>query len=76
MITVKQWLESHGRSYPEPDLPDGCISSAAFERARLPMVIACTHCTMTMALADDLPCDEEGHVFCGECADIHEGSEE
>jgi hypothetical protein len=67
MRSVKQWLESHGRSFPQPDGADDSISLAAFEAAGLPMVVACTHCTMTMALHAECSCNEAGEVFCDGC---------
>jgi hypothetical protein len=79
MQTVKQWLESKGRKFPEPDGDDKSISLAAFEAAGLPMVVACTHCTMTMALHAERPCNEAGEIFCDDCAasfDIDEETDE
>lgn len=68
MTNIKQYLESVGRSYPEPDMPDGSISGEAFEKAGLPMVIACSHCSMTMVCTPERPCLEDGAVLCEECA--------
>ena len=72
MRTVKQWLESHGKKFPEPDGDDESVSMAAYEAAGLPMVVACTDCRMTMALHAERPCNEAGEVFCDDCAEGHE----
>jgi hypothetical protein len=69
MMTLKEYLEAHGRKYPEPDGEDGSISMAAFDAEHLPMVVACTNCSMTMACRSDLPVDDNGHIYCYECAD-------
>jgi hypothetical protein len=70
MQTVKTWLESQGRKFPEPDCDDGeGTSMAAYEAANLPMVIACTNCQMTMALTAERPCNSEGEIFCADCAE-------
>lgn len=70
MKTVAEYLESQGRKYPAPDGEDGSISLQAFEDARLPMVVACTGCTMTFVLSPERPCDDEGRVYCSEgCAE-------
>lgn len=69
MQTVKQWLESKGRKFPEPDGEDGSTSMAAYEAANLPMVIACARCEMTMALTPERACDAEGRIFCADCAE-------
>lgn len=69
MQTVKQWLESKGRKFPEPDGDDGSTSMAAYEAARLPMVVACTACTMTMALTPERACNADGEIFCADCAE-------
>lgn len=68
MLTVKRYLEKNGKRYPEPDREDGSISLAAFDKAGLPMVVACTNCTMTMVCGPDRACDEDGKIFCDDCA--------
>ena len=76
MLTVSQWLKSKGREFPEPDGDDGeSISLAAYEAAGLPMVVACTGCTMTMALHAERPCNAAGEVFCDSCAADHDDDE-
>lgn len=68
MMTVAEWLKSQGRAFPEPDGADGSTSFAAYEAARLPMVVACTGCTMTFALTPERPCDHDGRLYCSvEC---------
>lgn len=77
MLTVSQWLKSKGREFPAPDGDDGeSISLAAFEAAGLPMVVACTGCTMTMALHAERPCNAAGEVFCDDCARDHDDADE
>ncbi|MEV7227281.1 hypothetical protein AB0M79_09700 [Polymorphospora sp. NPDC051019] len=36
--------------------------------AGLPMIVACTHCTMTMAGASAL-IDVDGYIWCADCAE-------
>jgi hypothetical protein len=72
LINVRQYLQSRGRAYPEPDGGDR-ISSQAFERAGLPMIVECAGCTMTMALHEHVAVDEEsGRVYCEDCAEALE----
>lgn len=71
-MNVGEWLKARGRAYPLPDCDDGSISMEAFERARLPMVVSCANCTMTMALTPERPCADDGRVFCS--ADCAEGA--
>ncbi len=72
MMTVESYLKSKGREYPKPDGEDGSISLAAFEAVGVPMVVACTNCEMTMVCGPKVPCDEDGRIWCTECAEAFE----
>ena len=69
MVTVEEWLKARGREFPKPDGDDGSTSMAAYDAAKLPMVVACAGCTMTMALTAERKVDDNGHVYCNGCAD-------
>jgi len=58
LVNVREYLAATGRAYPAPDRGDS-ISSDAFERAGLPMVVECAGCAMTMALHDQLRVEPE-----------------
>lgn len=75
MITVGQYLKSIGKSFPKADA-DGTIPMSRFTEANLPMVVQCTHCTMTMCLRESLPCTQCGLVYCDECGAMYEACDE
>ena len=74
MMTLQAYLESKGRTYPAPD-SKGFITAAQMQAAGLPMIVACTHCQMTMATASTRKVDEHGNVFCDDCVEIIEDAE-
>lgn len=49
-----------------PDTEDGTYSGAAFDRAGLPMVVACTSCEHTMVFFSALV-DQHGRTWCRDC---------
>ena len=53
------------------EVPEKEISGAWFYEHRLPMVVRCICCDMTMALPSAW-IDEDGDVFCSICADVKE----
>ncbi len=71
LVTVKAYLEAAGHAYPKPD-PDGSIPASAFSALGLNIVVACTNCEMTMCLGPTKLVDEEGLVYCKECAKSYE----
>jgi hypothetical protein len=66
--TVGAWLKAHGREFPMSN-SEGLITAADYERANVPMVVACAGCTMTMVCHPDLACNDAGQVFCAGCAE-------
>jgi len=72
MITLIEYLMKIGKHFPDEDA-NGFISEEAFQKARLPMVVSCAHCEMTMALCPDLPVEKSsGRVFCDDCGEAYE----
>ena len=63
MKTFKQWFEA---SFPNETIPEKVIPGDWFAKHGLPMVVACTCCTTTMALPSAL-IDEDDQVFCSDC---------
>lgn len=54
------------------EMPQGEIPGSWFEENRLPMVLRCSCCENTM-IAPSARIDEQGYVFCENCArDISE----
>jgi hypothetical protein len=52
-----------------PDRP-AFYTGRWFEEKKLPMILSCTCCDMTMcAFSDSILIDEDGYVFCRGCAD-------
>jgi hypothetical protein len=71
LITVGEYLLSHGREYPKAN-ENNSIPSNAFAKANLPMVVACSNCEMTMACHEYLPCTRDGIIYCDDCAGVLE----
>lgn len=67
MMTVGEFLARQDRTFPKPDA-QGRLTLEDFERAQLPMVVACTECGMTMVLSETRACDNHGRIFCSTCA--------
>lgn len=53
--------------YLEIEFPKGQISGSWFAEHKLPMVVSCTCCGMTMALPS-ARVDEDGYIYCRSCA--------
>jgi hypothetical protein len=51
------------------EIPKGTISGAWFQENRIPMVVRCTCCEMTMA-SPSAWIDDEGYTYCSECAGV------
>lgn len=67
LITVAEYLGREKREFPKPDT-NGCISYSQFLEAGLPMIVACAHCEMTMALHAQRFIDEDtSEIYCDEC---------
>lgn len=52
------------------EMPQGNISSDWFQDNRIPMVVRCTHCGMTMA-SPSAWIDDEGYTYCSDCAGVN-----
>lgn len=60
--TAKDWiLDELG-----VEMPNGEINGKWFVENRLPMIVECSCCEMTMALPSAL-IDEDGRIFCSHC---------
>jgi hypothetical protein len=66
--TLGAYLETLGREFPQPDSATG-ISAEAFMEARVPMIVSCVECGMSMPSSPGTPCDEHGQLYCFDCAD-------
>lgn len=53
--------------YLEIEFPKGQINGSWFAEHKLPMVVSCTCCGMTMALPS-ARVDEDGYIYCRSCA--------
>ena len=51
-------------------MPEGNISGTWFAENRIPMIVKCTCCEMTMA-SPSAWIDDDGYVFCGECSGMN-----
>lgn len=67
MISFRQYVESQNIK-----MPHGNIPGSWFMENNLPMVLRCSCCDMTMA-SPSVWIDDEGYVYCGDCAGIKEG---
>ena len=56
------------------EIPDGNISGEWFTKHGYPMVVRCACCEMTMA-SPSAWIDDDGYVYCSECAGIGEDEE-
>ena len=65
MVDFFKWLKENGIEEPK----DKEIPMTWFNEHGLPMVVECTCCQMTMALPNAY-IDEEGSIFCEECAAV------
>lgn len=53
------------------EMPKGNIPGSWFVDNRIPMVVRCSCCDMTMA-SPSAWIDDEGYTYCGSCADVKE----
>lgn len=67
MISFKQYVEQKL----DVKMPEGIISGAWFADNRIPMVVRCCCCDMTMA-SPSAWIDDQGYTYCSSCADIEE----
>ena len=56
------------------EMPKGSIPGNWFVENGIPMVVKCTCCEMTMA-SPSAWIDDDGYIYCGECAGIGEDEE-
>lgn len=60
--TAKDWiLDELG-----VEMPEGELTGKWFFENRLPMIVECSRCEMTMALPSAL-IDEDGRIYCSHC---------
>lgn len=69
LSTLDAFLRSLGREFPKPDLANGNIGEESFAKARVPLLVACIVCGMSMPSNPSTPCDEYGQLYCFVCAD-------
>lgn len=50
-------------------MPEGNISAEWFYNNDLPMIVRCSCCEMSMAISSAW-IDEEGYIYCSDCADV------
>jgi hypothetical protein len=53
------------------EIPEGNIPGSWFSEHRLPMVVSCACCEMTMVLPSAF-IDEDGYIYCSDCAGVSE----
>ena len=54
------------------EMPKGNVPGDWFFENRIPMVVRCCCCDMTMA-SPSAWVDDEGYTYCADCADVVEG---
>ena len=54
------------------EMPQGDVPGSWFYDNRIPMVVRCCCCDMTMA-SPSAWVDDEGYTYCADCADVEEG---
>lgn len=64
MRTAEQYL----REEMGIEMPEGTVDGSWFAEHRLPMIVRCTCCDMTMALPSAV-IDDDGTIFCPSCAE-------
>lgn len=67
MKTAREYLAEHNPEFTKATEGLDSIPGSLFQQHGVPMVVACTHCQMTMAVFSAL-IDEDGRCFCGDCA--------
>lgn len=68
---MKNFFDWFKENYPNEEIPEKTINGTWFAKHCLPMVVACTCCTTTMCLINAM-IDEDGQVFCHNCAEEDE----
>ena len=63
MTTLEKYLKRSGRTFPAGSV----ITGEDLENAGLPMIVRCYSCDMSMCIAADLPCTEDGAILCTTC---------
>lgn len=71
MMKFSKWLKATSGE----NMPKGEINGEWFARRGLPMVVACTCCSSTMALPSAY-IDGNCQCYCRDCAGVVEGDEE
>lgn len=64
MKTFKEWFEE---CFPDEEFPTGVVNGEWFQSHGLPMVVCCYACTTSMVLFS-AHIDDEGRIFCSDCA--------
>ena len=67
MVTFREYVRNHFNV----EMPEGNISGLWFSQNSLPMVVRCACCDMSMA-SPSAWIDEDGNVFCSDCAEVEE----
>ena len=65
MISFREYVETKLNT----KMPDGDIPGSWFYELGLPVVVRCSCCEMSMAIPSAW-LDEEGYVYCRECAEV------
>jgi hypothetical protein len=68
MIAMMRTAETYLKEEMNIEMPQGEINGQWFAENGLPMIVECTCCGMTMALPSAM-IDEEGQIFCSQCAE-------
>ena len=70
MKSFRQYLKARGIEMPEGSIPGSWFSDHGY-----PMVVRCACCDMSMAIPSAY-IDDEGYVFCSDCAGVSEEDED
>lgn len=65
MISFPEYVETKLNT----KMPDGDIPGSWFYELGLPVVVRCSCCEMSMAIPSAW-IDEEGYIYCHDCADV------
>jgi formylmethanofuran dehydrogenase subunit E len=68
MIVMMRTAETYLKEEMNIEMPQGEINGKWFADKGLPMIVECACCGMTMALPSAM-IDEEGRIFCSQCAE-------
>lgn len=67
MKTAREYLAEHSPAFAEAIKGLDSIPGDLFQQHGVPMVVACTHCQMTMAVFS-AKVDDHGNTWCVDCA--------